>query len=484
MIYYSINHSLIIYRYKLNFEALLLGHDSWVTGLHWHPPQFEKDLKSFTQPQYLLSASADKSMILWSPQSGLWTNERRFGEFGTGGLGFFGGLWSPDGQHVFAHGLNGSVHRWKKDNQSGLWNPELAITGHGGPVKDVEWDPCYEYFLSASIDQTTRLHGPWIRSGIESWHELCRPQSHGYDMQSLTFIGKDQFKFASAADEKIVRLFDAPRGWIKTAKGLGVTKSQVNEIDRPLGASLPPMSLSNRVLKDNDEENVQSTNEGEGKDWTSSNFYGENLQQAPVEEQLVTTLWPESNKLFGHGYELFSASSAHHSSLIATACKAQSPKHAVIRVTDANKATSFGEPLEGHTLTVTNIDWSPDDRLILSVSRDRTWRLFEREQNGFKPIAADKSHARIIWDCSFSTDGKVFGTASRDKTVRIWHRDNELSNEKWSAKSVLKFDGAATAISFSQTDKMLAVGLENGHIEILKTHDYIEWTNVITLTDM
>ena len=79
---------------------------------------------------------------------------------------------------------------------------------------------------------------------------------------------------------------------------------------------------------------------------------------------------------------------------------------------------------------------------------------------------------------------KVFGTASRDKTVRIWHRDNELSNEKWSAKSVLKFDGAATAISFSQTDKMLAVGLENGHIEILKTHDYIEWTNVITLTDM
>ena len=32
MIYYSINHSLIIYRYKLNFEALLLGHDSWVTG--------------------------------------------------------------------------------------------------------------------------------------------------------------------------------------------------------------------------------------------------------------------------------------------------------------------------------------------------------------------------------------------------------------------------------------------------------------------
>lgn len=34
-------------------------------------------------------------------------------------------------------------------------------------------------------------------------------------------------------------------------------------------------------------------------------------------------------------------------------------------------------------------------------------------------VAADKSHARIIWDCAWSAEGDVFATASRDKTVSV-----------------------------------------------------------------
>jgi elongator complex protein 2 len=35
------------------------------------------------------------------------------------------------------------------------------------------------------------------------------------------------------------------------------------------------------------------------------------------------------------------------------------------------------------------------------------------------PIAADKSHGRIIWDCAWSCEGDLFATASRDKTVSV-----------------------------------------------------------------
>ena len=68
--------------------------------------------------------------------------------------------------------------------------------------------------------------------------------------------------------------------------------------------------------------------------------------------------------------------------LIATACKAASAKHATVRIYDTDTFRPFGQPLEGHTLTVTRIAFSPDDQLVLTVSRDRTWRLFHREESG------------------------------------------------------------------------------------------------------
>ena len=122
--------------------------------------------------------------------------------------------------------------------------------------------------------------------------------------------------------------------------------------------------------------------------------------------------------------------------LFATACKATSPEHAVVRVYETATWRPVGEPLAGHALTVTGIAFSPNDQFILTVSRDRTWRLFERKDTGelssrflhlvprnsssvigFVPVAADRPHARIIWDCCWTQEGDKFITASRDKTV-------------------------------------------------------------------
>jgi elongator complex protein 2 len=68
--------------------------------------------------------------------------------------------------------------------------------------------------------------------------------------------------------------------------------------------------------------------------------------------------------------------------LIATACKATNAEHAVVRVYDTERYHLVGEPLPGHDLSVTRISFSPDDRYILTVSRDRSWRLFEIQVDG------------------------------------------------------------------------------------------------------
>jgi elongator complex protein 2 len=84
-------------------------------------------------------------------------------------LGYYGGLFSPDGNSILAHGYNGAFHLWSKElsneqqNQEGIfyipyppnktfqfivWNPQITVSGHFGPVSDISWDPSYQYLVS------------------------------------------------------------------------------------------------------------------------------------------------------------------------------------------------------------------------------------------------------------------------------------------------------------------------------------------------
>jgi len=151
-------------------------------------------------------------------------------------------------------------------------------------------------------------------------------------------------------------------------------------------------------------------------------------EHPPLEEQLLgSMLWPEVRlalapmrspasrctpdecllnqglaqveKLYGHAFELVAVASAHASPLIATACKATAPEHAVVRLYSTATWQPVGTVLDGHSLTITKLAFSPStgaegaqdaDRWLLSVSRDRTWRLYERsegEGEGALPLA-------------------------------------------------------------------------------------------------
>lgn len=80
------------------------------------------------------------------------------------------------------------------------------------------------------MDQTSRVHGA-IRikdSTAKSWHELSRPQVHGYDLVDVAFL--DPFKFVSISDEKVARVFEAPRGFVHVVKGLGVSETTSDEV--------------------------------------------------------------------------------------------------------------------------------------------------------------------------------------------------------------------------------------------------------------
>ena len=47
-------------------ETVLYGHEGWVYGVHWHPQTIDAQ-GARHQPMRMLTASMDKTMIIWEP---------------------------------------------------------------------------------------------------------------------------------------------------------------------------------------------------------------------------------------------------------------------------------------------------------------------------------------------------------------------------------------------------------------------------------
>ncbi len=90
------------------------------------------------------------------------------------------------------------------------------------------------------------------------------------------------------------------------------------------------------------------------------------LTSLPTEEELATsTLWPEIEKVYGHGYEVGSEvirfvydaecgrspqlAASHDAAILASACRATTAEHAVVRLHSTTTWDSLGAPLAGHT---------------------------------------------------------------------------------------------------------------------------------------
>ncbi|KAF9161161.1 Elongator subunit elp2 [Actinomortierella ambigua] len=484
-------------KFSAMFEALLLGHDDWVYTIQWQPAKLLDG--QYHQPMALLSASTDKSMMIWRPdeETGVWVNSTRVGEVGGGVTGFYGGLFGPDGDWIMAYGYNGAFHIWRNEGNeiADRWVPQVPASGHFSSVQDLTWDPSSEYLVSVSLDQTARLLAPWkhqdskTKETIQTWHEIARPQIHGYDIQCVAF--SDKWTFVSGSDEKVLRVFDAPRTFVHSLSTLtGNPEHLADEESRPVGANLPALGLSNKAVFEGDIAQLVEAQETEEylnrqsfvSTGATPTSLTEAMNQPPYEEHLLQhTLWPEVEKLFGHGYELMCVDASHDGKWIASACRAHTPDQAVVRIYDAKSWKQTRQPLVSHTLTVTKVLFSHNDKYLLSISRDRLWSLYERvegqeETNPYKLVASNKAHARILWDCSWSSDDSMFATASRDKTVKIWVK----KDPSWAAVATLKLPEAVTAVAFApmvETEDegnqsrlhLLAAGLEDGRMFVFSS---------------
>ena len=459
--------------YGVSFEALLLGHEDWIYTVSW---RHNKDSLC------LLSASADNSLAIWECEqsSGVWVCITRLGEISaqkgsttaTGSTGgFYIGLWSPDGENLVSLGRTGSWRLWNYDRGQDRWLQGIGISGHTKPVAGVAWSKDGSYLLSIGSDQTTRLHAAWKRGREYSWHEMARPQIHGYDLNCIDSV--DRIKFISGGDEKLLRVFDEPRATADLLETLcGVhTNVEQNLSD---AANIPLLGLSNKAVESATDGKSTADGHNGAEDLTSA-VRGQTLRvdRPPLEDQLARhTLWPEREKLYGHGYEISAVASSHDGNVVATSCRASSLDHAVIRLYTSKDWREVKPPLTVHSLTVTALAFSSDDRYLISVGRDRQWAVFERD--GVRPEgymlkhSNPKGHSRMILDACWAPleAGRVFATAGRDKMVKIWSistKGTECTTTIAEASSVTTVDISSR---LSQKDLIVATGTEKGNITL------------------
>lgn len=462
-------------KHSITFEALLLGHEDWIYTASWRHREGKLQL---------LSNSEDNSLAIWESDltSGVWVCITRLGEISaqkgstsaTGSAGgFWIGLWSPDGNSVVSLGRTGSWRKWTYSATEDMWAQQVAITGHVREVRGVAWSRDGSYLLSTSQDQTTRLFSEWKREGHpSSWHEFSRPQIHGYDLNCVDAISDTEF--VSGADEKLLRVFDEPKGVAEMLSKLCHIEP-INTTDLPDAANIPVLGLSNKAIQAvGDGEEAESGEEDEREAVDPASIVRKSALEfthPPFEDHLARhLLWPETEKLYGHGYEISAVAVSKNGAYVATACRASSIDHAVIRLYDTKEWLEAKPALKAHSLTVTSLQFSPDDKYLLSVGRDRQWVVWGRNTESSLyalKYSNPKGHSRMILNCAWTAfEQPTFLTAGRDKSIKIW----QITNTEVQLKGTVSANAAVTAVASSgkvvDNKTYFAFGTESGEIGI------------------
>jgi WD40 repeat protein len=169
----------------LHLLQTLRGHVGWVNEIAWSP-----------DGQTLASASVDKTIRLWEPQSGKLL--RTLGQHTDRILSV---AWSPDGKTLASASEDKTIRLWRPQSGKLL----RTLRGHARSVNSVVWSPDGQTLASASDDETIRLWKP------QSGKLLRTLKAHINRVNSVAWSPDGQ-TLASASVDKTIRLWEPQSG--------------------------------------------------------------------------------------------------------------------------------------------------------------------------------------------------------------------------------------------------------------------------------
>lgn len=360
----------------MELDSVLQGHGEGITGLH------------FTKEGFV-SSSIDCSVQIWKQdEQSIWVNSAKMGQVYGNNNAYFGITSDYDHKLIIAWTFTGAVYCWSKEDD---WVIKGLFSGHSKKVTDIRWGQKGSLLFSCSKDQTTRVYGLLKESGnqLKIWKELSRAQIHGYDINAIALLKVKEGcpeMVVCGADEKVLRLLETIPHFVNfynvlTDRELSLNVNEEEEKQILLQKN-PKIYLS--VMESGQEVLGLMTKNIKEK---RTNFYFEDKDQekaenltlkqyqiAPTEDFLTTqTLWPETNKLYGHGYEISVVEASECGRTLVSACKSLDKKHSALIFWDLQHFKPEYE-VQAHNFTVLDIKLRGD--VLLTVSKDRNVGLY------------------------------------------------------------------------------------------------------------
>ncbi|MCT7966792.1 serine/threonine protein kinase [Laspinema sp. D1] len=117
----------------------------------------------------------------------------------------------------------------------------------------------------------------------------------------------------------------------------------------------------------------------------------------------------------------------------------------------AKQPITLAKTLGGHLWGVNSIALSPDSRLLVSGSVDKTVKLWDLESGQVRQSLS--GHSNEIWSVTFSPDGSKVASSSGDGTIKVW----ETSTGKL-LHTLTDHAAWVMSVAFSPDGKQLASG--------------------------
>ncbi len=330
-------------------------------------------------------------------------------------------VYSPDGARVATVSEDETVRVWRVDRA--IIAPPAVLRGHDDAVRAVSFDPTGEYLVTASEDRTARV---WRITRPDVTFLVGRPQLTTQRLTVNAVFTPDLSRLVTASQDQILRVWDA----VEQGDPLIMTGHDL---------SLRSVALSadgQRVVTASQDRSVRlwSIDGGRGRELVTHGDVARWASFDPAATRVVTASSDRTARIvrldgsvppivLEHREGVTYAAFSPDGNFVVTTSEGRSARiwHADGQgppiVLQGSPPGEAGSDTGGHTDNVVFASFSPDGKLVVTASEDRTARIWNVETG--QVVRTLRGHLRGLRTARFTADGRILTTAE-DGTVRIW----------------------------------------------------------------